>query len=150
MNDNVGREMAIYSGIGDGRGDGFGFGGQQSAYGPPFPPPPRRRIRRSVPMTTNNGPAFTMTPLGARYRIVTEGTGRVPTLNDRVKYDRIWWGDAFDGRDKVYDDRGRVWRVYDRYYWLNEALLEMRVGEVRQITMPYGAPYRQLRLVSIE
>ncbi|CEM05759.1 unnamed protein product [Vitrella brassicaformis CCMP3155] len=144
--------MAIYSGIGDGRGDGFGFGGQQSAYGPPFPPPPRRRIRRSVPMTTNNGPAFTMTPLGARYRIVTEGTGRVPTANDRVKAEWDVWRDRSDGQDKAYDFRGLVCPVSRLNEWRREAVLSMREGEVRQIIEPDGffGRYVELRLVSIE
>jgi len=94
---------------------------------------------------------FTVMPSGARYRIVTEGTGRVPTLNDTVKFYEIWWRDRFDGRDKRYDLRGAVYRVSDLYGWEREALLSMREGEVRQIIPPPGfVRYVELRLVSIE
>ncbi|CEM05796.1 unnamed protein product [Vitrella brassicaformis CCMP3155] len=100
-----------------------------------------------------SGDGFTVTPLGNRYRIVTDGTGRVPTNynNDRVKYDWITWCDAFDGQDKYYDDRGRVGRVSGLYGWLREAVLSMSEGEVRQIILPAGyGRYVQLRLISIE
>ncbi|CEM38824.1 unnamed protein product [Vitrella brassicaformis CCMP3155] len=93
----------------------------------------------------------TLPSFGYRYEVVEEGTGRVPSLNDTVKYDWIEWRDAFDGRDKVFDRRGEVYRVSVYSGWFREALLEMREGEVRQIKVPYGrGPYRQLRLVSIE
>ncbi|CEM38837.1 unnamed protein product [Vitrella brassicaformis CCMP3155] len=42
-------------------------------------------------------------PSGARYEVVQEGTGRVPTLNDRVKIDWVEWWDAFDGQNKACD-----------------------------------------------
>mmetsp|Transcript_27443 Transcript_27443/g.78990 ORF Transcript_27443/g.78990 Transcript_27443/m.78990 type:complete len:94 (+) Transcript_27443:492-773(+) len=88
---------------------------------------------------------------GVRYRIVTEGTGRVTTLNDRVKFDGIAWGDAFDGQDKRIDRRGEVCCVTDTVGWLREAVLSMRGEEVRRVMLPPGwyAPYRQLHLVSI-
>ncbi|CEM38729.1 unnamed protein product [Vitrella brassicaformis CCMP3155] len=91
-------------------------------------------------------------PSGARYRIVTEGTGRVPTLNDRIKHDEIGWSDGFNGRDKSYDFHGVVTRVSDERDWWREAVLSMREGETRQIIEPAGSysPYVQLRLVSIE
>ena len=95
---------------------------------------------------------FIVTELGYRYRIVTEGTGRVPTVSDCVKVDHIGWDDAFDGQVKCYDYRGVVNLVSDLFEWYREAMLSMREGEVRQIRLPpgYGAPYLQLRLVSIE
>jgi len=96
---------------------------------------------------------FTVMASGARYRIVTEGTGRVPTLNDRVKYDCIAWRDAFDGQDKFYDLRGAVRCVSDFLTGVvREAVLSMREGEVRQIitSTGYADRYHQLHLVSIE
>ncbi|CEM38829.1 unnamed protein product [Vitrella brassicaformis CCMP3155] len=91
-------------------------------------------------------------PSGYRYEVVQEGTGRAPTRDDRVRFDEIGWRDAFDGRVKAYDDRGLVKRVSDLRGWLIEALLSMKEGEIRRITVPNGyyAPYRQLRLISIE
>mmetsp|Transcript_27442 Transcript_27442/g.78982 ORF Transcript_27442/g.78982 Transcript_27442/m.78982 type:complete len:95 (+) Transcript_27442:492-776(+) len=89
---------------------------------------------------------------GVRYRIVTEGTGRVTTLNDRVKFDGIAWGDAFDGQDKRIDRRGEVCCVTDTVGWLREAVLSMREGEMRRIVLTddrYVGRYVQLHLVSI-
>ncbi|CEM38786.1 unnamed protein product [Vitrella brassicaformis CCMP3155] len=100
---------------------------------------------------------FTVMPSGLRYRIVTPGTGRAPTLNDTVEYDYIGWYDAFDGRDKACDRRGLVIRVSDRGALFREAMLPMREGEVRQIILPIESDgpryrttrYRQLRLIRI-
>jgi len=92
-------------------------------------------------------------PSGAQYEVVQEGTGRVPTPNDRVKFDDIEWVDGFNGRDKFVDYRGRVDRVSDLFFaWEGDAVLSMREGETRQITLPPGyiARYIQLRLISIE
>ncbi|CEL94698.1 unnamed protein product [Vitrella brassicaformis CCMP3155] len=98
---------------------------------------------------TSDSDGFTVTPLGVRYRIVTEGTG----ICARFKFDWVGWRDAFDGRDKLIDQRGEVWRVSDRPEWLREALLSMNEGEVRQIIVParyeFFLRYVQLRLVSI-
>ncbi|CEM38756.1 unnamed protein product [Vitrella brassicaformis CCMP3155] len=101
---------------------------------------------------TSDSDGFTSIPFGDWYRIVTEGSGRVPTLNDSVRYDWIAWCDAFDGQRRVYDRRGWVYRVSDMGGWLREAVLSMRVGEVRQIKLPddYIDRYAQLRLISIE
>jgi len=111
----------------------------------------QRQEGSSLPLQqTANG--FTVTPLGNRYRIVTEGTDRVPTANDRVKLDVTWWYDAFDGRDKR-DDYRDVDRVSNLpFAWERGALLEMREGETRQIILPprYYGRYSQLRLISIE
>ncbi|CEM38759.1 unnamed protein product [Vitrella brassicaformis CCMP3155] len=97
---------------------------------------------------TSNG-GFTVTS-GVRYRIVTPGKGNVPGANQTVKYDEIWWSDGFDGNDKAYDERGKVLRVSDWNGWWREAVLSMRIGEVRQIILPgASARYVQLRLVSI-
>ena len=77
----------------------------------------------------------------------------MPTLNDRVKIDRIAWSDAFNGQDKDYDRRGVVVCVSDGVGWWREAMLSMREGEVRRIILPDGRsnfPYRLLRLISIE
>jgi len=100
---------------------------------------------------------FTVNALGNLYRVVQEGTGRVPTVNDQyVEYDWLSWRDAFDGQDIIDDARGVVECVSDlnvsyRCQWLSEALLSMREGEVRQIRQPGFPPaYVQLRLVSIE
>jgi len=93
----------------------------------------------------------TLPSSGYPYEVVQEGTGRVPTLNDTVKFYEIWWRDRFDGRDKRYDLRGAVYRVSDLYGWLRELFLSMREGEVRHIKVPDGPePYRELRLISIE
>jgi len=100
-----------------------------------------------------SGDGFIEMPSGARYRIVTDGTGRVPTNYNRVKTDEIRWFDGFDGRDKRYDHPGEVSRVSLMYEWEREAVVSMRDGEVRQIILPdsrFGAPYVELRLVSIE
>ncbi|CEM38818.1 unnamed protein product [Vitrella brassicaformis CCMP3155] len=89
---------------------------------------------------------------GYRYEVVQEGTGRVPTLFDTVKIDRIAWDDGFDGQRKACDVHGEVIRVSGRGEWKREALLAMREGEIRRITAPprYPARFRQLRLISIE
>ncbi|CEM38800.1 unnamed protein product [Vitrella brassicaformis CCMP3155] len=93
----------------------------------------------------------TLPSSGYPYEVVQEGTGRVPTINDRVKFDRAEWRDAFDGQNKAYDYRGAVYRVSDLYGWLRELFLSMREGEVRHIKVPDGPePYRELRLISIE
>ncbi|CEM05790.1 unnamed protein product [Vitrella brassicaformis CCMP3155] len=102
---------------------------------------------------TSDIDGFIEMPSGVRYRIVTEGTGRVPTLNDRVKTDTIAWSDGFDGRKKAFDYRGEVRRVSDLAEWWRKAVLPMREGEVRQIKLPRGYPYPryvELRLISIE
>ncbi|CEM32330.1 unnamed protein product [Vitrella brassicaformis CCMP3155] len=100
-----------------------------------------------------SGDGFIEMPSGNRYRIVTEGTGGVPTANDRIKYDYIAWRDGFDGREKSIDSRGRVGRVSDAAEWWREAMLSMREGETRQTIRPakyhYGR-YVELRLISIE
>jgi len=115
-----------------------------SAAGTAGPQPSGTQQQRA-----SDSEGFTVTPLGARYRIITPGTGRVPTANDRVKVDTIAWRDAFDGRDKAYDVRGWVRRVSDfGYELLREAVLSMREGETRQIIA--GPRYIQLRLISIE
>ncbi|CEM38830.1 unnamed protein product [Vitrella brassicaformis CCMP3155] len=94
---------------------------------------------------------FVRLPTGAYHKVVEEGTGRVPTLNDRVKFDWIAWRDAFDGQNKAFDDRGWVIRVSDWAEWFREAMLSMREGEVRRIRLPdVDIRYRQLRLISIE
>ncbi|CEM38822.1 unnamed protein product [Vitrella brassicaformis CCMP3155] len=90
---------------------------------------------------------------GYPYQVVEEGTGRRPkagTLN-LLKFDRIGWSDAFDGQSKAYDLLGVVRRVSGRAGWLDEALLSMKEGEVRNVTVPDEyAPYVELRLISIE
>jgi len=126
-----------------------------SAAGTAGPQPSGTQQQQSANTTAaqraSNIDGFTVTPLGVRYRIVTEGTGRWPTDTDRIKYDRIGWRDAFDGRDKVCEDRGAVWRVSSTGWWLREAMLSMREGEVRQIIVPaiYAVCYFQLRLIRI-
>ena len=93
----------------------------------------------------------TLPSYGFPFEVVEEGTGRVPTLNDRVKFDYISWSDAFDGQNKAYDYRGLRDRVSDWADWLSEALLSMKVGEVRQIKLSATYVYYvQLRLISIE
>ncbi|CEM29355.1 unnamed protein product [Vitrella brassicaformis CCMP3155] len=94
----------------------------------------------------------TLSSTGQLYEVVQEGGGRVPTLDDTVKVDIIEWRDAFDGRDKVIDSRGLVYRASAQREWFREALLSMRTGEVRQIKVPYVSypRYFRLRLVSIE
>jgi len=94
---------------------------------------------------------FTVMPSGVRHRIVTYSRGRVPTLNRRVKFDYVGWYDAFNGRDKCFGRAGWVSRVSDWGGWFREALLSMRVGEVRRIIAPaeFSAPYTQVPLVSI-
>ncbi|CEM38808.1 unnamed protein product [Vitrella brassicaformis CCMP3155] len=99
----------------------------------------------------NSHEGFVRIPSGAYHKVVQEGTGRVPTATDRVKYNHISWSDAFDGQNKAYEERGRVNRVSDWVLWEREALLSMPEGEVRQIIVPatHGA-YVQLHLISIE
>ncbi|CEM38754.1 unnamed protein product [Vitrella brassicaformis CCMP3155] len=115
----------------------------------------RQRQEGSSSAPNSNGDGFSVSPLGNRYRIVTEGTGRVPTLNDRVKVDDIWWRDAFDSQNNAFfDRRGKVWLASDWVGCLREAMLSMREGETRQVIIPaddrYYPRYVQLRLVSIE
>mmetsp|Transcript_17933 Transcript_17933/g.43124 ORF Transcript_17933/g.43124 Transcript_17933/m.43124 type:complete len:119 (-) Transcript_17933:525-881(-) len=95
---------------------------------------------------------FIRYPSGARHRVVQEGTGRTPTLNDTVKIDWVVWCDAFVGQDTALDFLGAVFSVSDLNEWEREALMSMREGEVRQIKVPdlYDPPYVQLRLISIE
>ncbi|CEM38803.1 unnamed protein product [Vitrella brassicaformis CCMP3155] len=95
---------------------------------------------------------FMRYPSGAYHKVLALGTGRVPKATDRVKFDHVGWADAFDGQDKVIDKRGAVSSVSDRGEWLREALLSMRVGEVRRIITPPGwlVRYVEVRLVSIE
>jgi len=95
---------------------------------------------------------FVRLPSGRYHKVVQEGTGRVPTADQRVKFDEIGFTDAFDGQNKVSDYREWVIRVFDGIEWFREAVLSMREGEVREIITPIGsAPtYRQLRLISIE
>jgi len=124
-----------------------------SAAGTAGPQPSGTQQQQSANTTAaqraSNIDGFTVTPLGVRYRIVTEGTG----ICARFKFDWVGWRDAFDGRDKLIDQRGEVWRVSDRPEWLREALLSMNEGEVRQIIVParyeFFLRYVQLRLVSI-
>jgi len=99
----------------------------------------------------NGHEGFMLYPSGAYHKVVQEGTGRVPTLNDRIKHDQSTWRDGFEGQDKAYAERGEEWRVSDRSGWLREAWLSMREGEVRQIILPYDSygTYNQLRLISI-
>ncbi|CEM38748.1 unnamed protein product [Vitrella brassicaformis CCMP3155] len=108
-----------------------------------------RQRQESSSAASSNGDGFVRLPSGARHRVVQEGTGRVPTANNRVKYDEIGWFDAFDGQVKYIDERGRVGRVSNLPDWLREAMLSMREGETRQIIGRAGY-YHQLRLVSIE
>ncbi|CEM38816.1 unnamed protein product [Vitrella brassicaformis CCMP3155] len=51
--------------------------------------------RSTVGRRTGTSPSY-----GYRYEVVQEGTGRVPTDNDTVEIDWIWWNDAFDGQEK--------------------------------------------------
>jgi len=101
-------------------------------------------------LRASDSDGFTVTPLGARHRIVTPGIGRTPAPCDRVTVDLIGWGDGFGGQRKAYDFHGLVARVSDRLEWEREALLSMREGETRQIVLPPGSVrYVQLRLISI-
>ncbi|CEM32327.1 unnamed protein product [Vitrella brassicaformis CCMP3155] len=99
--------------------------------------------------TTDDG--FVQHLSGALHKVVRQGSGRVPTANDTVKFDEIGWFDDFHGQEKAFDDRGFEWRVSDLADWWREAILSMREGEVRQIIRParYSVRYLQLRLIGI-
>jgi len=101
------------------------------------------------PQQTSDG--FSVSPMGVRYRITREGTGRVPTLDQRVKYDFAIVEDEsaqFDGGDEADELNGAVIRLSAVRDWFDEALLSMRDGEVRHIIDPHGG-YVQLRLIGI-
>mmetsp|Transcript_16615 Transcript_16615/g.47311 ORF Transcript_16615/g.47311 Transcript_16615/m.47311 type:complete len:148 (+) Transcript_16615:1085-1528(+) len=68
----------------------------------------RQRQEGSSSVANRNGNGFVRLPSGARHRVVQEGTGRVPKASDTVKFDIIAWKDAFDGRDKAFDERREV------------------------------------------
>ncbi|CEM33713.1 unnamed protein product [Vitrella brassicaformis CCMP3155] len=86
-------------------------------------------------------------PSGAYHTLSREGYGDVATEDHTVKLDIFYFLDGF-GKDKaVREQRGVACRVGDRTGWLREAVLSMRVGEVRQIVL--GVLFVEVHLLAI-
>jgi len=49
---------------------------------------------------SNDTTGFLRYPSGAYHRVIKEGTGRVPRVNDTVEFDIVTWFDGFDGHEK--------------------------------------------------
>ncbi|CEM05778.1 unnamed protein product [Vitrella brassicaformis CCMP3155] len=115
---------------------------------------PQRQLPHPAPRNGNAiSDGFVRQPSGAFSKVVRQGTGSVPTLNDTVKYDWISWSNGFDTNDDFYKVYGLEYRLSDfGNGWLREGLLSMREGEVRQIILSDNKRiegYEQLQLVCI-
>ncbi|CEM29653.1 unnamed protein product [Vitrella brassicaformis CCMP3155] len=98
----------------------------------------------------NRDDGFTVTPCGIRYRIVREGTGKVPTVNDMVKLHWATWTDGFHGKRNAMELPGLVIRVAGENDCEKAMLGSMREGEIRQFIDPQLKRYVEMRLISIE
>ncbi|CEM38774.1 unnamed protein product [Vitrella brassicaformis CCMP3155] len=109
---------------------------------PPSPPAAAGAAAAAVDETadskdgTSGDVLFRLYPSGAYHQVVRPGSGPKPTRNQRIKVDRIRWNDDFDGEDKIGEYRGDVRRVSEWDEWVQEALTDMRVGEVRCVIAP--------------
>ncbi|CEM05776.1 unnamed protein product [Vitrella brassicaformis CCMP3155] len=83
---------------------------------------------QSSPNGRGGGAVFTEMQSGVRYQVVRPGSGPKPTRDQHVKIDVIEWRDDFEGQVVV--------RVSDQPEWTQEVLTDMRVGEVRRVTLP--------------
>mmetsp|Transcript_28177 Transcript_28177/g.80829 ORF Transcript_28177/g.80829 Transcript_28177/m.80829 type:complete len:184 (+) Transcript_28177:64-615(+) len=126
------------------------------AAGRSFVPPaaPQRRaaltaaVAAGLPMALAAQPAFavregfTETPSGLQYKVVKEGTGTMPKKGERIAADYTGWLEDFESEKKFDSSRDRrqplefpvgVGKVIKGW---DEALLDMKVGERRQIIVP--------------
>ncbi|CEM32328.1 unnamed protein product [Vitrella brassicaformis CCMP3155] len=103
-------------------------------------PPPPAAAPTTAPNDDSSYEGFTLYPSGTYHQVVKEGSGPKPTHEQWVKYDSIEWRDDFDGRDKIGETRGGVYRVSRCLVleWFNEIITDMRVGEVRRVFCPGG------------
>ncbi|CEL94683.1 unnamed protein product [Vitrella brassicaformis CCMP3155] len=99
---------------------------------------------------------FLRFPAGTLQRVMKEGKGAKPSVDQKVRIDYSVWYDAFDGEKKLVDKRALESRVSDTPRWLQETLLSMRLGERRRIVLPgghvsgaKGARYVQIQLVQM-
>ncbi|CEM36866.1 unnamed protein product [Vitrella brassicaformis CCMP3155] len=75
---------------------------------------------------------FTLCPSGARHKVLVEGTGNVPTLDQRIEYDESLWPDGFHTDDQTgvtIQGREVSERVSELDEYEREAFLSMREGE---------------------
>lgn len=82
-------------------------------------------------------------PSGLQYKVLTQGTGAVPTLNDKVKvhYEgRLIDGTVFDA-SKKHGDEPAEFRPTDVIKGWTEALTMMPVGSKWQVYIPYDIAY---------
>uniref|UniRef100_A0A7S4QNX1 peptidylprolyl isomerase n=1 Tax=Alexandrium monilatum TaxID=311494 RepID=A0A7S4QNX1_9DINO len=115
--------------------------------------PPRRAALASavvagLPLAVAVQPAFAVregfseTPSGLQYKVVKEGTGAKPKKGEKIAADYTGWLDDFESEKKFDSSRDRrkplefpvgVGKVIKGW---DEALLDMQVGERRQIIVP--------------
>ncbi|CEM35091.1 unnamed protein product [Vitrella brassicaformis CCMP3155] len=123
--------------------------------------PLRKEDCKAVSLFANYSPTedtdgFIQLPSGVRYRIVQRGDGQAPTLNQTVRIDNLVW----QGDGEGFNDRSRPrYREVDERIddsmpeWRREALLSMKVGEVRRLIVPAtvedGRRRHELRLWAI-
>ncbi|CEL94691.1 unnamed protein product [Vitrella brassicaformis CCMP3155] len=81
-------------------------------------------------------PSLRRSPLGVSYQVLREGNGPQPQHHHRVKYD-FKSLDAFGGKLKQPELKGVVAAISEVHSkWRREALLSMRVGEIRRLIVP--------------
>ncbi|CAJ1404149.1 unnamed protein product [Effrenium voratum] len=90
---------------------------------------------------------FTETSSGLQYKVITEGSGPVPTKGVQIAADYTGWLEDFESEKKFDSSRDRrqplqfpvgVGKVIKGW---DEALLDMKVGERRQIVVPPSLGY---------
>jgi len=119
-------------------------------------------IPDELPSAHQNDLAFIAQPqtsvLGVRFQIVQMGKGTFPLyLNQTVKIDYTVWYDYFEG-NKMVHKKGWSVVVSDLYFpWEREAVLSMRVGEIRRMIVPPSVHrlgktkrYVEIRLIHME
>mmetsp|Transcript_44243 Transcript_44243/g.125158 ORF Transcript_44243/g.125158 Transcript_44243/m.125158 type:complete len:454 (-) Transcript_44243:460-1821(-) len=92
-------------------------------------------VKTDTPTATDDGflTSYHTPGCEVRYKVVREGFGRTPTLEQIAITDRVTWRDGFEGNVKDTECRKHMARVSQPGLgYLRDALLSMREGEVRR------------------